>query len=332
MLNETSRKSGYPFLLLLASLFLFPAQPSQAASNSPVVILVNGYGDCCTVRMRALIDGLKGLGAVFPAVEGRGLSGSDYSHYVAPWNSFSGVDQGFQVNMDPQSYVQKAMQQNMTEQPGGMLSKLSGGGSSAAMIEDQGVIDKVMGMVRKGSDKQFVDEVSAFVNGLDANTPVILIGHSFGADSVMEVLPKINHKILFVGALDPVGGGGLRRLNRSRKVSDRVSYFYNRWQNSKLFPFDFMTNGEFGDCRASVKCDQKKQRVARSKSGQELGPALGHVELPYDDFIQEEILGIVRNLLGSGSSTGASAAPQETKESVPSKLLQSAPIKGIFGK
>ena len=96
-----------------------------------------------------------------------------------------------------------------------------------------------MQKVRKGSDSQFVEEVSAFINALPKDRKVILVGKSFGVDSIMEAAPKLQHSFLFLGAIDAVGSAGQRSLNRKRKVSSNVEYFYNRWQNDKVFPFDY---------------------------------------------------------------------------------------------
>lgn len=277
------------FLLTCAVLFgsWIQAMPVHAA-EPPVAILVDGFGDCCAHRMTRLIDGLKELGVEFPAVKARGLSGDRYSDYTVPWNSFSGLDQGFNVDLDPQKYVQLAIQEAATSATSGSLS---GGFASLANMQDSladpSVIDKVMQKIRKGTDAKFVEEVSVFVNALPTDRKVILIGHSFGADSVMEVAPKLKRKVLFLGAVDAVGAGGQRRLNRKREISENVEYFYNRWQENGVFPFDFSSGGNFKDCRASVKCDQEKFSAGNA----------GHVDLPATAAIQSAILEIISGLL-----------------------------------
>jgi pimeloyl-ACP methyl ester carboxylesterase len=70
-----------------------------------------------------------------------------------------------------------------------------------------------MQKVRKGSDSQFVEEVSAFINALPKDRKVILVGNSFGVDSIMEAAPKLQHSVLFLGAIDAVGSAGQRILN-----------------------------------------------------------------------------------------------------------------------
>jgi hypothetical protein len=303
---------------------------SAKAADGPVVILVNGFGDCCIQRMTSLIDELKAMGAEFPAVARRGLDGSRYEHHVVPWNSFSTLDQGFKVSLDPMEHVRNAMGQS------GPGAALGAAANPADMASNQGLIDNVMAAVRKGSDGKFVSEVTAYVDSLPADRQVIMIGHSFGGDSVMEAAKKIKHPILFVGALDPVGSGGLRRLELGREIPSTVKYFYNRWQSNTLFPFDYVSNSSFKNCRASVKCDQAKLATA---SG---GGKLGHVEFPSDAGLQKEMLDIIRAQLGKAPS----ATPSATVTTVPAattptpdatqmlkdQVIPSTPLKGMLGR
>jgi hypothetical protein len=310
MKKQPLQRTGFA-AVVFAFCALF-AQPVPAASNAPVVILANGFGDCCTDRMNTLIDGLKKMGASFPALELRGLDGSQYAHYVVPWNSLSSLDQGFQVNMDPMSYIATSTQ--ALSNPGSILNNLS---DPIQALSDPNVIEDVMSKVRKGTDSQFIDEVAAYVGKLDASRPVILIGHSFGADSVIKVSSEIKRPVLFVGAIDPVGAGGLRRLFKGRKIPDRVTYFYTRWQDNALFPFDFRSNGVFSGCQAKT-CDQEKQ------SG-----SLSHVDLPSNSAIQSEMLSIIGTLLGGAQPV----EPQSSGDQQPPKLqdlLDNSKLKGLF--
>ena len=288
-------------ILVLALVAGFSLAPPASADGRPVAILVNGFGDCCADRMSQVIDGLKAMGAEFPAVERRGLDGSQYAHYVVPWNSFTALDQGFQVSLDPMKSVQEAMG---SSSGGGLMGALSNPAQAlSGATLDQGVMDRVMGMVRRGSDEAFVDEVSAYVNSLPADRPVYLIGHSFGGDSLMEAVEKISRPVEFLGVLDPVGSGGQRRLERGRKVPANVVYFYNRWQNNGLFPFDYVSNGEYSECKAKT-CDQGKQKIAAA------GGELDHVRFPADPGLQAEIL----KALQGGSSSGSSSSGNGLKD------------------
>jgi hypothetical protein len=324
------RKALTAAVLLCAS---FIATMPAKAADGPVVILVNGFGDCCSQRMTNLIDELKAMGAEFPAVTRRGLDGSRYEHYVVPWNSFTAIDQGFQVNPDPMQNVRSAMGQS------GAVGALGAATDPSSMASNQGLIDKVMAAVRKGNDEKFINEVSDYLGGLPADRPVIMIGHSFGGDSVMEAAKKSKRPIFFLAALDPVGAGGLRKLDLSREVPGTVKYFYNRWQVNSLFPFDYIGNGTFSNCKASVKCDQQK---LNSASG---GGKLGHVAFPSDSGLQKEMLDLIRAQLGKSPTATPTAAPVAAPTAAPAapagssatdmlkeQVMPQTPLKGLLGR
>lgn len=112
------------------------------------------------------------------------------------------------------------------------------------------------------TDAPFLRDGAAFINNqLDRNRPLILIGHSFGGDSVLKLLPRINRRIQFVAVIDPVRTGGSRASLKELVVPNTVDYFHNRWQENKPFPNDFMADGTI-PCQAR-KCDQDSQNIER---------------------------------------------------------------------
>lgn len=113
------------------------------------------------------------------------------------------------------------------------------------------------------SDARFLQEGANFINNkLDKSRPLILIGHSFGGDSVLKLLPRINRRIQFVGVIDPVRTGGFRAPLIALPVPSNVDYFFNRWQENLPFPNDFKVNGSI-PCNART-CDQDSQNIARN--------------------------------------------------------------------
>lgn len=113
------------------------------------------------------------------------------------------------------------------------------------------------------NDSAFLQEGADFINNqLDRSRPLILIGHSFGGDSVLKLLPRINRQIQFVAVIDPVRTGGFRRPLKNLRVPSNVEYFYNRWQENMPFPNDFKTSGSIS-CGAN-QCDQDSQNIARN--------------------------------------------------------------------
>ena len=108
-------------------------------------------------------------------------------------------------------------------------------------------------------DEQFLRDGADFINNqLSANRPLILIGHSFGGDSILRLLPLIRRPIQFVAVIDPVSTGGFRTTLKGYTIPNNVGYFFNRWQNNEPFPNDFTTNGSIPVCFAK-KCDQSSQ-------------------------------------------------------------------------
>jgi pimeloyl-ACP methyl ester carboxylesterase len=113
------------------------------------------------------------------------------------------------------------------------------------------------------TDERFLKDGADFINNkLDKNRPLVLIGHSFGGDSVLKLLPRINRRIQFVAVIDPVRTGGFRAPLKNLRVPSNVDYFYNRWQENLPFPNDFKVNGSV-PCNARA-CDQDSQNIARN--------------------------------------------------------------------
>jgi hypothetical protein len=126
------------------------------------------------------------------------------------------------------------------------------------------------------NDAAFLQEASDFINNqLDPNRPLVLIGHSFGGDSLLSLAPRINRRIQFLGVIDPTAAGGLREPVTRRGVPSNVDYFFNRWERNALssanvVPFDSrLVNGSISGCRAS-KCDQEEQNLTRNSDGSEI--------------------------------------------------------------
>lgn len=137
------------------------------------------------------------------------------------------------------------------------------------------------------SDSAFLNEGADFINNhLNLERPLILIGHSYGGDSVLKLLPKITkrRRIQFVGVIDPVAGGGLRAPVLLDEIPSNVDYFFNRWQMNawnpdfksisgivrNLVPFDAReTNGSIPSCFAKI-CDQEEQSLAKNLDGSQI--------------------------------------------------------------
>ena len=98
------------------------------------------------------------------------------------------------------------------------------------------------------NDEEFrIQMLKALSNG-NTNAPIILIRHSFGADSLVKVIkcesgqdsecvvrdrrtgqngePRQRRKVMFFGAIDTTGSGGFRT---KKAIPNNVNYLFNRW-------------------------------------------------------------------------------------------------------
>jgi len=126
------------------------------------------------------------------------------------------------------------------------------------------------------NDTNFLQEAADYINNsLDPRRPLILIGHSFGGDSLLSLAPRINRRIQFLGVIDPTAAVGLREPITRREVPSNVAYFFNRWQENavnaeNVVPFDSrVISGYISNCRAGT-CNQEEQSLARNSDGSEI--------------------------------------------------------------
>lgn len=85
-----------------------------------------------------------------------------------------------------------------------------------------------------GTDTHIINQISEYLSGKPADQPVILMGHSFGADSILKYLMTATgstHPIDVVVSLDAVESGGARSTDHA--IPPDVRYFYNRWQTNQ---------------------------------------------------------------------------------------------------
>ncbi len=133
-------------------------------------------------------------------------------------------------------------------------------------------------------DTQFLRDGADFINNqLDRNRPLILIGHSFGGDSILSLILRINRRIQFVAVIDPVAAGALRGpIVQNRPVPSKVEYFFNRWQENYPWPIDFKRSGQVFSCEASSQgrrnCDQDSQNIARNADSSPITQECGWLE------------------------------------------------------
>jgi hypothetical protein len=114
----------------------------------------------------------------------------------------------------------------------------------------------------------FIDTLIRLADNLPPRTPLILIGHSFGGDSILKALGSLDarkHYVMFAGVIDAVGFGGYRSGITSRTIPSHVGYFFNRWQTNIPWPIDFYNTGHIS-CNAG-HCNQDEQSTSRNAEG-----------------------------------------------------------------
>lgn len=152
------------------------------------------------------------------------------------------------------------------------------------------------------SDERAVKDIIKAIEEIDPQIPVILIGHSFGGDVVLQIARKMdrNRKIAFLAVLDGVGKGGLRK-NITAPVPENVEYFFNRWQQNQplqgdhIIPLDRSLSGKITSDAA--ESNQKKQNTEKTKKCKTkhrdplkaVPQLLSHGEVPNDSCIQKKI-------------------------------------------
>ncbi|HEV8718923.1 MAG TPA: alpha/beta hydrolase [Candidatus Binatia bacterium] len=170
------------------------------------------------------------------------------------------------------------------------------------------------------TDEYFIKQMQDIVKDIPETTPLIIIGHSFGGDSVLQVAKRIRpRRIAFLAVLDPVGRGALRE-NVTRPVTPNVDYFFNRWQQNpplpadvinrnlrtgkkpekaNVVPIDSLQSGEITS--QAAKSSQGKQNTEKTSKCKtkyrdpfKLVPQLlSHSELPNDSCIQHKMIEIL---------------------------------------
>ncbi len=166
------------------------------------------------------------------------------------------------------------------------------------------------------TDEYFIKQMQEKIASYPESTRIILIGHSFGGDSVLQVAKRIGgRRIAFLGVLDPVGRAGLRK-NVTKPVPSNVEYFFNRWQENspllpsdvkgrkllpQMLPLDSNFSGKLS-AHAPTVSDQGKQNTEKSSKCKTkyrdplkaLPQLLEHSEVPKDGCIQEKMIGILK--------------------------------------
>ena len=116
--------------------------------------------------------------------------------------------------------------------------------------------------------QSFTISAIRYFDSLPQGTEVYLIGHSFGGDSILQLLGSYRRahvKFRLVAILDAVGYSGRRDITKQNSVPSNVDYFFNRRQTNAPWPVDINSSGKI-ECHAKT-CDQKEQSFSRAPDG-----------------------------------------------------------------
>lgn len=191
-----------------------------------------------------------------------------------------------------------------------------------------------------GNDNAFVKAMAKELELYKPEDVVILIGHSWGGDSLLKSVAKSGAEVDLLAVLDPVSVAGFRR--DVAPVNDTVRYLYNRWQTNSMFPINFAASGAITN-RARLRlgqdfgiADQDEQNLNRNRDGSvnerhanPLNPEdalffkihgsfpnlsfyrddLTHGAVPSDGLIQEQLFTVISGLIPQRPSISLSVTP-----------------------
>ena len=191
------------------------------------------------------------------------------------------------------------------------------------------------------SERENDHMVGQLVAQLDAHSDadtIIMIGHSLGGDTLLEVARNTSREIDVLATLDPVGALGFRYVLQQHAVPNNVKYFYNRWQTNTAWPIDVGRSGELVSyAKRSILNDfgvndQAVYNTLRTASGspmerdcrvhdylyatcslifptQSKTTAMGHEDVDSDGLIGKELATIVESVIDARNQVSTPSPP-----------------------
>ena len=150
-----------------------------------------------------------------------------------------------------------------------------------------------------GFDNRAVSEISNVVNAVPQDSDVILVGHSFGADTLLNVVGRVNRRIDVLAVFDPVNWGG-QRTGYSLLGRD-IDYLYHRWQNNIAWPWNFWDSIGITGVASHTVNDQRDANFAKREDGSKIREGgttaellkinrrTNHSNLPRDEFLRRQL-------------------------------------------
>ncbi len=147
------------------------------------------------------------------------------------------------------------------------------------------------------SDGGVVSDMVATLDTFDESDTVILVGYSFGADSLLKAANGSTRQIDLLAVLDPVGAWGTR-ATVPQSVPGNVRYLYNRWETCcpTIVPLDHQSSGELrsnaSNRLATDYCVIDQAELHKS-----------HLDFATEDTIESDLKKVISDLLESELAT-----------------------------
>ncbi|MCA9076594.1 MAG: LEPR-XLL domain-containing protein [Planctomycetaceae bacterium] len=145
------------------------------------------------------------------------------------------------------------------------------------------------------SESDFITDMQNFLNIMEDTDMIILVGFSYGGDSVLEVANATSRNIDLLVTLDPVGALGFRS-ELPDSVPSNVTYFLNRWQENSPFPNENILGS------SSAERSNHAQRHLSTDIGiidQSVVTGVSHGGLPFDAGVLQDIRVAITHVMNS---------------------------------
>ena len=131
-------------------------------------------------------------------------------------------------------------------------------------------------------DDQYITDLADDLGSLPGGRPIILVGHSYGADSQLRAVAGSWHAdnapvrvpIFALATIDPTSTAGWRLIGTGFhfRLPPGLRLFYNRWQRNAPVPWNFGDDGRMSPGCDALVCDETEQAYRRNADGSYYDP------------------------------------------------------------
>lgn len=184
------------------------------------------------------------------------------------------------------------------------------------------------------NDRLFLQQGEQLLNGISAERPIILIGHSFGADSLLKLVPRLQRPVDLLVVIDPVRGGNeasFRMPGSYEPIPRNVRYFVNRWQENMPFPMNFNVPGALVVLDPATVSDQSPHNAMTHADGKAMLDLFGnmkrtgHQDIATDAYVQNLIIDYAQTAIRTKQTPA-----QATRTRRPLQVMKDGTTEWIF--